>query len=635
MKRFLTALCCLLIVLLLMVPSASAEGKKQTVMVYLCGSNLESNGGAASKDVYEMVRSGFDTDKVNVLVMAGGSPFWLTRFPASKTTIFEITNSGPVKVWQQPAMNMGDFKTLATFLQFGYQYYPAEKYALILWDHGGGPVDGFCMDTLAMDSLSLQEFGEALRCSPASEEKLEWIGFDACLMSCLEVANLAAPFANYLIASQAVEPSSGWDYSFLKGLEADSSGAATGKRIVDAYWNSLAESTGEITMACINLKKMDDVNSTLDALYWNLASDLAADTFSDFSTYRNDSRGFGRSATPEKDYDLVDLLDLSQHYSTLELWGVRRLRSAVQNAVIYQRSNLEGASGLSIYHPYYNASRYADVQQQIYDTGCLPFGYQKYLHNFYTQLSGDENAADWTALTTGTAVSAYTNSQWFTVRLDKEQRESVLSARFLILGKLPEGESWCQVYSSGDLSASGSGLITSRYYGQALYAVDDETGAVRAGPLTSFRTLDDGHLIVYAIPADDTHFYADRPLELQFRPTDDGGLELTNIQAYDEVLDQYTARGTSDFQEWASLIIPNLTYSPAAASSGRYLGFSSWIPTAAAKDGWRISNSGWHLQFRTVPISDMELYGTFQITDIQRNAVLTDFVPVKNSIFSH
>lgn len=634
MKRLQMVLCCFFAVLILIAFPASAEGKKQTVMVYLCGSNLESGGGAASKDLYEMMRSGFNTDEVNVLVMAGGTPFWLTRFPASKTTIFEMNHSNPVKVWQQPAMNMGDPQTLSAFLQFGYQYYPAEKYSLILWDHGGGPVGGFCMDTLARDSLSLQEFQEALRRSPVSEEKLEWIGFDACLMSCLEVANACAPFADYLIASQAVEPGSGWDYSFLKGLEADSSGAVTGKRIVDAYWHSLEEKKVEITMACINLKKLDSINSTVDSLYRNLSSDLTADIFSDYSASRNDSLGFGRSAIPENDYDLVDLVDLSQHYSSLELLGVRRLRSAVQNAVVYQRSNLEGASGLSVYHPYYYASRYEDVQRQIYETGCLPFGYQEYLRSFCSQLSGKENAADWTALTTGTAVSTYTNSQWFSVRPDKEQRESMLSARFLVLGKMPEEEGWCQVYSSGNLSASRSGLITSRYYGQALYVVDDETDAVRAGPLTGFRTLDDERLIIYAIPADDTHFYTDALLELQFNPTDDGGLELTNIQAYDEVLEQYTARGASDLQAWASLIFPNQSYLPALDSTGRYLGFSGWEPTATVKDGWLISNSGWHLEFRAAPILDMELYGAFQITDVQRNTVLTDLVPVKSSIFT-
>ena len=46
----------------------------------------------------------------------------------------------------------------------------------------------------------------------------EWIGFDACLMSSVETAFMCAPYAEYMIASQEVEPGSGWNYAFLSGI---------------------------------------------------------------------------------------------------------------------------------------------------------------------------------------------------------------------------------------------------------------------------------------------------------------------------------------------------------------------------------------------------------------------------------
>ena len=65
-----------------------------------------------------------------------------------------------------------------------------------MWDHGGGPMRGLCWDTAwAKDNLTMEEFTGALAESPFAKEKLSWIGFDACLMSSIETAHLAAPYA--------------------------------------------------------------------------------------------------------------------------------------------------------------------------------------------------------------------------------------------------------------------------------------------------------------------------------------------------------------------------------------------------------------------------------------------------------
>ena len=81
MKKGLRALTALITFLILIsVPlrfdaaadQQSSQGArfKTTVMIYLCGSNLESQFGAATKDLYEILRSGFDEKCTNVVVMA-------------------------------------------------------------------------------------------------------------------------------------------------------------------------------------------------------------------------------------------------------------------------------------------------------------------------------------------------------------------------------------------------------------------------------------------------------------------------------------------------------------------------------------------------------------------------------------
>ena len=204
-RRRLTAAAAVLL-LILAVFSASADtaepGRKLTLMVYLCGSNLESEYGSASADLREMMAAQADPQKVSVLVMAGGSSFWRTGFDSRQTSILEIGKMNSRQVWSGEAQDMGDPETLAGFLRFGTERYPAEDYALILWNHGGGPLGGVCWDELfSMDSMTLSELTEALG-EANLPRKLSWIGFDACLMGSAEVASAVSPYAEYMIASQ-------------------------------------------------------------------------------------------------------------------------------------------------------------------------------------------------------------------------------------------------------------------------------------------------------------------------------------------------------------------------------------------------------------------------------------------------
>ena len=150
--------------------AAIAESQVQselTLMIYMCGSNLESSSGAASADLEEMIFSDFDTDRVNLLVMVGGTKTWDFGFDPDKVSILEISPGGQVAVWNSDGqMDMSNEDTLTSFIRFCADNYPAENYALILWDHGGGILEGVCWDELfSMDSLTLKELTEGIRSS--------------------------------------------------------------------------------------------------------------------------------------------------------------------------------------------------------------------------------------------------------------------------------------------------------------------------------------------------------------------------------------------------------------------------------------------------------------------------------------
>lgn len=103
-------------------------------------------------------------------------------------------------------VNMADPVTLVDFVTWSMETYPADKYVLILSDHGGGYTGGWSDQSAGGDSLTLIELDSALTQiqTETGLEQFELIGFEACLMSSLEVYTAIAPYARYSVASEEV-----------------------------------------------------------------------------------------------------------------------------------------------------------------------------------------------------------------------------------------------------------------------------------------------------------------------------------------------------------------------------------------------------------------------------------------------
>lgn len=112
--------------------SGSPSGK-EVVMVYMVGSDLESEGGMATADIEEMQYSGFDEDEMTVLICTGGTSHWWTEeIPNDSCTVFEVKQDGLKEVYSLGEEDMAEPSTLSDFVNFAYQSYPAEDYGLVL-----------------------------------------------------------------------------------------------------------------------------------------------------------------------------------------------------------------------------------------------------------------------------------------------------------------------------------------------------------------------------------------------------------------------------------------------------------------------------------------------------------------------
>ncbi|SKA72113.1 Fibronectin type III domain-containing protein [Eubacterium uniforme] len=149
---------------------------------------------------------------------------------------------GEVKEDEVKGADMGNKYYLKAFLEDLDNNYPAEHMALDLWNHGGGIVGGVCYDEYSEDPITLGELKSVLS-DRADEgfEKLDILGYDACLMSSYESwINLSA-YAEVGVGSLTSEPGDGWYYTpFIEDLGANYADEKyTAKElassIVDAY----------------------------------------------------------------------------------------------------------------------------------------------------------------------------------------------------------------------------------------------------------------------------------------------------------------------------------------------------------------------------------------------------------------
>lgn len=298
-------------------------------------------------------------------------------------------------------VNMADGDTLVDFVRWAVTSYPADKYVLILSDHGAGwpggwsdPEPGGLGDhQIALaesfgDMLFLMELDEALQRSVAETGigEFELIGFDACLMSHLEVFSAIAPYARYAVASQEVEPSLGWAYAALFGRLVDSpeiDGAELARAIVDSYIDQdqriiddqarakyleqVYEYTGEasaeelieeesktITLTGVDLMALPSLIAALDRLVFAMTG-IDQQAVASARTYAQTFQNTFDEFEPEPYIDLGHFAELlKEESSDAEVHAAAdELLAALDQVVIAERHGPEkpGARGISIHFP--------------------------------------------------------------------------------------------------------------------------------------------------------------------------------------------------------------------------------------------------------------------------------------------
>ncbi len=380
-----------------------------TIMVYMCGTDLESKYGMGSNDLREMMNAKL-SDKVNVIVYTGGCKKWQINGISNKVhQIYQVKN-GKLNLLEDDMGNgaMTDPSCLSTFIKYCAKNYPANRNMLIFWDHGGGSLSGYGYDELksGSGSMTLDEINSALNNAGI---KYDFIGFDACLMATIETDLMIADHADYIIASEETEPGLGWYYTDWLTALSDNTSMATieiGQMIADDFVRVCAKSAQgqKTTLSVVDLAELSQtVGDEFKAFAQSTSEMIKLEQYAQVSNARSSSREFAQSSK----LDQIDMVHFAKNMGTKE---GDALADTILSAVKYNRtsSNMTNAYGVSVYFPYRTGSKSVKEAANLYDSIGLDSEYTACIREFagvqgagqaagggnaFSMLSGDSNSS--------------------------------------------------------------------------------------------------------------------------------------------------------------------------------------------------------------------------------------------------
>jgi hypothetical protein len=395
---------------------------KWTFMVYLdADNNLESAG---IDDFLEMSSVG-SRNGVNIILQMDRIDGNNTSYGNWKDTRRFLVKNGDTPqtepLQNMGELNMGDPDVLQDFIEWAVTNYPAEHYALAIWNHGDGwrksienietistlkragteeiLVKAVASDDTDNDVLYMREVQEAisnalqnLESMNNSDMIIDVVGFDACLMGMVEVGYAIRNGVNYMVGSEELEPGDGWPYNtILTGLTDDPSMTAgnLAKSIVINYGNSYSSG---VTQAAYDLSKIDTLAQKID----NFTA-VANTNWTALKTARNNSKQYHPDWSLSCwGTDLWDFADKTLNYSTSSIIknAASELKISIDNFVIqeFHSNNMGGSHGVAIYFPPDLSSFNNDPQHKGYEQSntfmpvdfVLNHQFDNWLQLFYT-----------------------------------------------------------------------------------------------------------------------------------------------------------------------------------------------------------------------------------------------------------
>jgi hypothetical protein len=269
--------------------------------------------------------------------------------------------------WNVGELNMGNRDTLANFVTWAMDQYPADHYYLSVDDHGNGAYGISWDPNSGNDQLTPPELYEALKSATHNgQRKIDIFDYEACLMGLAENAYDLREWVNYVVFSEQISWGLNTYPRYFSDLAAADTPLTVGQRIVDRYHAEALTADGHgypHTISLIDTSKMVNVGNAVTNFGDTIRAVNTQARKDAIKAARNASQAFAAdmAATDYRRAEYIDLWDLADHASSLASTQAAAVKTAVTQAVVRERHasggaggyvwNHSGAHGLSIYYP--------------------------------------------------------------------------------------------------------------------------------------------------------------------------------------------------------------------------------------------------------------------------------------------
>ena len=282
-------------------------------------------------------------------------------------------------------VNIASGDTIGDFLTYGVQNYPADRYIVIFFSHGGGTIKGFGAGT------TISEMQKAFNMAKtATNAEFDIIGFAACLMGTAEWMHGLSDYGKYYVASEETETGFPWLLGDItSGIAQNQTTEQLLETITSTYYQYSAKNGKQATnISAVDLKQVKALSGALGELSKKIADDYKADpakTFNNFYVALSRSNNYG-----EGGYGLYDLQSVINSLNDTTWYDLdyssynQNITDIISNSVKINKTSpfLSESYGISFYAPNFEQMPYFENCMHLTDLGCLVNLYSGKVSNF-------------------------------------------------------------------------------------------------------------------------------------------------------------------------------------------------------------------------------------------------------------
>lgn len=338
------------------VSGASPTTTKWTIFVFLNAANDLYAYSALNMNQMEKVAGGdvrFVVQWKQSTTKFSSSSFDGTRRYLVKPDSTDLVNSEVIQNLGS-GVDMGKPDTLKQFLDWGKTYYPAQRYGVVVWNHGNGwrrsPSRAVSYDDETGNAIQIWQLDSAF-----SGHHFDFLAWDASLMQMAEVAYEVRGTADYIVGSEESPPAEGYPYDTIFAKFRDTPDASTRdltKAFVDGMLGVPSYASRKITQSVLDTSKLAAVGSAINTLAQQLMANSAA-LASAIPAVRNSAQPYSQTSSPPRYYrdaiDMCEKLEAQSNIASVDS-ACQGLKAAIQNALVWEGHNSfsSGSRGLSI-----------------------------------------------------------------------------------------------------------------------------------------------------------------------------------------------------------------------------------------------------------------------------------------------